>query len=315
MGRRPSPKIVAEPRELGGREGRPLDLAVAGHVNLDHFLRVDRLPAPDRTVPVRSHELRLGGTAGNIARSAAAWGVRTALLARVGPDFPPEFRRILEAEAIDLRGLEVVAGAYSPACYIAENGRGGQSTLIDQGPMGAARGWSPPESLLSESRWLHATTGPVPEMLRLVRRARAAGVPVSADPAQEIHYRWKRSPLRELLRSSELFFGNESEITRGVRLLGLQRVTDLLSIVPLVIVTRGARGARAVSRAGTIEVPAARARRLAQVTGAGDAFRGGFYAGWFAGEPLDACLTAGARSARDWVQRGGPSRPPRRSAG
>lgn len=284
----------------------PLDLWVAGHVNVDHLLNVRQLPAPDRTVPASAHHVRLGGTAGNIARAAASWGVRTGLLASVGDDFPAAFADRLVREGIDLRGLERRAGASSPACFIAEDGRGGQSTIIDQGPMGDDGGWRPPERLLAEAPWLHITTGPPAALLRLKAAARAQGRRVAVDPAQEVHYRWTPPRLRELLDGAELLFGNESEIERTMDLAGVDEVAGLLRWVGAIVVTRGRRGADAFSRAGEVHVDAVPPRRVTQVTGAGDAFRGGFYAGWFEGEPLKECLTAGARSARVWIENGGP---------
>ncbi len=276
-------------------------------MNVDHLLDVPHLPAPDRTVPASAHRVRLGGTAGNIARAAAGWGVRTGLMARVGGDFPEAFTARLGREGIDLRGLEIVPGASSPACFIAEDGRGGQSTIIDQGPMGDAASWRPPARLLEEAPWIHLTTGPPGEILRLKAAARARGVRVAVDPAQEVHYRWTPTRLRELLDGAELVFGNESEIHRAMALVGVKRINELLRWVGAVVVTRGARGAAAYSRRGEVEVAAVRPRPVTQVTGAGDAFRGGFYAGWFEGEPLKSCLSAGARSARAWIETGGPA--------
>lgn len=284
----------------------PLDLWVAGHVNVDHLLDVRRLPAPDRTVPASAHRVRLGGTAGNIARAAAGWGVRTGLMARVGEDFPKGFAERLVREGIDLRGLESVPGASSPACFIAEDGRGGQSTIIDQGPMGDDARWRPRDALLADAPWIHLTTGPPEGVLRLKAAARARGVRVSVDPAQEVHYRWSSERLRELLDGAELLFGNQAEIDRAIELLGAPGPEGLLRWAGAVIVTRGAKGAEAFTLQGPVRVPAVPPRQVVQVTGAGDAFRGGFYAGWFEGEPLRACLTAGTRSARAWIETGGP---------
>jgi sugar/nucleoside kinase (ribokinase family) len=282
---------------------------VAGHTNLDHLLDVRNLPTLDRTVPVLRRELRLGGTAANIARAAAGWGVRVGLMSRVGNDFPPEFRALLEQEHVDLRGVETVTSVPSSACFIAEDGRGGQSTMIDQGPMRTDGEFRPPLALLGEAPWLHLTTGPPGDLLALHREARRRGLRVAFDPAQEIHYRWTSSNLVRALEGSEILFGNAAEVDRVRTLLGLAKPAELLAFVPLVVITLGSRGAVAYARTGEIKVPAERPSRHPHVTGAGDAFRGGFYAGWFAGEPLAGCLRAGVRSARRWIETGGPSAP------
>ena len=286
------------------RRGGGRDLLVAGHTIIDRYWMVDGLPERDRTVPVHGTHDELGGTAANIARATAARGVRTGLISRVGPDFPAEYRRILAKAGIDLRGFDAVRGERSPTCLIVEDGRGGQMTLIDQGAMEDASKAPVPTDLVREYPWLHVTTGDPEYQLRLAAAARAAGGRVAADPAQEVHYRWKTGPLRELLRRSEILFGNESEIREVARRLTRGRLPALTSFVPLVIVTRGRRGARAISRRGAIDVPARRARALRQVTGAGDSFRGGFYAAYLRGAALEDALREGVESAADWVETG-----------
>ncbi|MGI0151947.1 MAG: carbohydrate kinase family protein, partial [Thermoplasmata archaeon] len=191
-----------------------LDLLVAGHVNLDHFLRVERMPTMDRTVPLTGRSTSLGGTAGTIARSAARAEVRVGLVGRLGEDFPSEFLETFRREGVDTSGLEIVPGELSPACYIFEDGRGHQMTAIHQGPMGDARGAKVPESLLDDAGWLHLTTGPPHYQLRLKAAARRRGLRVAVDPAQEIHYLWSREPLEKLLDGAEIVFGNRSEISR-----------------------------------------------------------------------------------------------------
>jgi sugar/nucleoside kinase (ribokinase family) len=288
----------------GRREGRrPLDLVVAGHANIDRILRVDGLPVSERTVPIREERAELGGSAATLARIAARAGVRTGLLTRVGPDFPPGFRAALHREGVNLTGVEVVPGTRSPSCYIVEDAHGHQFTLIHQGPMGSARDARIPVRLLRSTCWLHLTTGDPDFQLRLKEAARHAGVRIAVDPAQEIHYRWRAPRLSRLLEGAEILFGNDGEVRRIMHMLSVDRVSKLLDLVPLVVVTHGARGVSAHARTGVVRVPAARLRRLRQVTGAGDAFRGGFYGAFFGGRALKPSLEAGTRAAAAWMQR------------
>jgi sugar/nucleoside kinase (ribokinase family) len=281
---------------------RPSDLLVAGHVNVDRFLRVDQFPAADRTVPVVTSRAELGGTAANIARVASGYGVPTGLVARLGDGFPAEFSEVLRKARIDLRGIEFVPGRSTPTCYIVEDSRGGQRTLIDQGSMEDDRGPYRRLPPLTDYSWLHLTTGPPAAHRALARRARAAGVRVAVDPAQEIHYRWSASGFRQLLGEAEVLFGNGSEMLKAQDLAGVDSPEELLALVPLIVRTEGAHGATAFSRSGTVHVPAPRPRRSRTIVGAGDAFRGGFYAAWFAGQPLEGTLVAGVRAATRWIE-------------
>jgi len=286
----------------GAVADRPRDLLVSGHVNIDRFLSVSTFPEADRTVPVLEHRAELGGTATNLVRVASRLGVATGLVARVGDGFPGEYLADLEASGVDIRGVEQVRGVPTPTCYILEDERGVQRTLIDQGAMSHARGAPLPGSWIEEYSWLHLTTADPEYQLRLQSLARKRGLRVAADPAQEIHYRWDARSFRELLRGSELFFGNRAEVARALEFLGSRSTKRLLELVPLVVRTEGRVGATAFSRAGTAHVDAVRPARVRTLVGAGDAFRGGFYAGWFAGQPLSRCLAAGVRSSARWIE-------------
>ncbi|HLM91357.1 MAG TPA: PfkB family carbohydrate kinase [Thermoplasmata archaeon] len=295
--------ISRDPLSRAAAGDRPRDLLVAGHINVDRFLRVTEFPPADRTVPILASRSELGGTAANIALTATRYGVACGLVARVGDGFTPAMEAPLRRARIDLRGVVHTPGRATPTCFIVEDSRGAQRTLIDQGPM-ADRPVLPfrVPTGMEEYSWLHVTTGPPSVHLRLVDAARARGLRVAADPAQEIHYRWNATLLRRLLAASELFFGNRSEVDRVLELMGLSSPTALLEYVPLVIRTEGAKGATAFSRRGTVRVAARRPKRRRTIVGAGDAFRGGFYAGWFEGAPLVGCLEAGSRAAARWIE-------------
>ncbi len=280
------------------------DLVIAGHVNVDRFLSVARFPEHDRTVPVVGGRVELGGTATNQALVAARLGVRTGLIARIGAGFPEEFRRRLRRASIDLRGVTRVPHRATPTCYIVEDRRGGQRTLIDQGAMAEDPRARLPGAWLGEYAWLHLTTGDPGFQLRLAARAHAAGLRIAADPAQEVFYRWSARELRRLLGWSEILFGNRAELDHAARLLGRRATDELLELVPLVVRTEGDAGAVAYSRQAIERAPAARPRRARSLVGAGDAFRGGFYASWLAGAPLRGCLVGGNRAAARWIERG-----------
>jgi len=290
------------PTMTGAVADPPRDLLVSGHVNIDRFLSVRSFPEADRTVPVLRHRAELGGTATNIVRVATRLGVATGLLARVGDGFPEEYLAKVRAAGVDTRGVERVRGTPTPTCFIIEDHDGVQRTLIDQGAMAHARRAKLPTGWLGEYAWVHLTTADPEFQLRLLAAARKRGLRVAADPAQEIHYRWDRRSFRELLAGSEVLFGNRSEIARALEFVGARRPEGLLEFVPLVVRTEGRNGASAFSRAGSFHVPAAHHARVRTLVGAGDAFRGGFYAAWFAGQPLVRCLAAGTRSSARWIE-------------
>lgn len=279
------------------------DLLIVGHVNVDCFLAVSAFPGSDRTAPVVGSRTVLGGPASNIARVAASYGVRTSVLTRLGDRFPAEFWDRLRKDGIDLSLVERWRGAPTPTCYIVEDAQHHQRTFIEQGVMGAAAATAKvPAAGIARHSWMHVATGNPEWYLRLTEAARAAGVRVAFDPAQEVHYRWDRRTLRAVLARSEILFGNASEIGRAARISGVSTPKELVELVPLVVRTEGRKGASAFSRTGRIHVSATRPHRTVTLVGAGDAFRGGFYTAWFAGADLGRCLGAGTRAAARWIE-------------
>lgn len=284
---------------------RPRELLVSGHVNVDRFLRVRSFPPTDRTVPLLESRAKLGGTAANLALVAASFGVATGIVARIGDSFPSEFLDRLRRAKVDVRALTRVRGVPTPTCYIVEEVRGGQRTLIDQGAEAHTAHAPIPRRLLREYSWLHVTTGDPEFQLRLSRAAVGAGLRVAFDPAQEIFYRWDRATFLATLPLTELLFGNRAEVARAASWAGGRGVDGLLARVPLVVRTEGPSGATAFYRGGSVHVPGGRPRATRTLVGAGDAFRGGFYGAWFAGASLARCVQSGQRAAVARIETGG----------
>jgi len=280
---------------VGSRASR--DLLVAGHVVVDHFLQVAAAPGADRTAPVLAERTVFGGTATNLALAAARKGLRVGLLSRIGDGFPAEFRQVLRARRIDLRGLAHVPGTPTPRCTILEEADGTTRTVIQQGPMASDAGADLPGPWAFRYRWLHLSTGPPRYYARLARAAHAAHQRVSVDPAQELFYRWNGPALRAILPWADILFGNRAEVRHVVELLQARTEQGLLEHVPVVVRTEGDRGATAFYRGGTAHVDSRPPRRRRTLVGAGDAFRGGFYAAWLDGVSLHDCLASGNREA------------------
>lgn len=119
----------------------------------------------------------------------------------------------------------------------------------------------------------------------LVRAAKAAGMTVSSDCSWDSAV-LERTDLPKLLAGVDVFLPNASEAE------ALARHADLAVHAPLVVVKDGASGAYALSGGETIQRPA-RAARVVDTVGAGDAFNAGFIDAWLARRPLPECLDAG----------------------
>lgn len=282
-------------------------LGVFGHVVLDHILSVPRLPSPDTTVRVVDRNVYFGGTGGNVARIAARLGVPTALASFVGEDFPPEYRRALEADGVDLTDLRAVRGAHTPSAWVFSAPGGKQTTVIDQGPMWTAHRRPLPEHTVRSAEIVHLGTGRPAYHAKVARLAAKLGKTIALDPAQEITYAYTRDSFLALLRRADLFFGNEVEVRTALRFARLREPRDLLRFVDQVVVTLGRRGSLVITREeGTSRIPRITPRRVSDVTGAGDAYRAGYYAGMRRGYDPRRCGLLGSATASFVLEARGP---------
>jgi len=264
-------------------------LGVFGHVVLDHIISVPKLPEPNTSIQILHSQRYFGGTGGNLARSAARLGVRTSLASFVGPDFPADYREALRRDGVDLRDLRVVRPGTTPTAWNFSDRHGNQIALVDQGAMKKAAVAPLHRHSVKDVDLVHIGTGPPAYYLRVADLAKDLDRTIAFDPSQEIHYVYRQGAFRRLLKASTYFFGNEAEIEAAKRLVRATSTADLLQYADVIIATQGSRGSLIVSRSLRIRIPRVRPDRVVDVTGAGDAYRAGFYAGLFRGYDLRRC--------------------------
>lgn len=119
----------------------------------------------------------------------------------------------------------------------------------------------------------------------LVAAAREAGMTVSLDCG------WDDSMGREalgLIAQVDVFLPNRAE-TEALERLGMADCP-----APVTVIKRGAEGAEALTKQGSVRIPA-QVADVIDSTGAGDAFNGGFLARWLEGASLRHCVEEGVR--------------------
>jgi len=280
-------------------------LGVFGHVILDYIANLESLPEPNTSVQLIDRERFFGGTGGNIARIAARLGVATALASFVGEDFPPEYREALAADGVDLTDLRAVPDVATPTAWIFTDRRGNQIAIVDQGPMKSASKYGVLTHTVETAEIVHLGTGRPEYYAKIAAIAARLGKRVAFDPSQEIHYVYTPERFRSLLRHAEVFFANEAEMKRALGFVRRKRPADLLEWVDVVVMTRGGKGSTILSTEGKDDIPAIEPRRVVDVTGAGDAYRAGFYAGLSRGLDLRHCGLLGSAVSGFVIERRG----------
>jgi adenosine kinase len=121
------------------------------------------------------------------------------------------------------------------------------------------------------------------------------GIPYIYDPSQQI-VRLEAEVLREGIAHGRALFCNDYEfglISEKVN-LGLDAI---LEQVGFLVITRGEHGADVYQAGQMLHIPAVPPQKMADPTGVGDAFRGGFLKGYAHGIPLERCGQMGALAA------------------
>jgi sugar/nucleoside kinase (ribokinase family) len=272
-------------------------LAVYGHTNIDNILEVGHLPGPDTSMNVRGHETLFGGTAANVCIRAACLGVPSALCSFVGGDMPSKFRSLLEEKGVDLRDLVVRKDKGTPTVWIVSADDQHQVAYVYQGAMGDIDDLDLRLTAAREATWAHMMTGRPKYQIRVMRELRRLGKKVALDPAQEIHHIWSADEFAEALRLADILFCNESELESALRHMGKKHPQDLLDSVGMVVNTLGKEGSRILTKDGEVRIPVVKAARVVDPTGAGDAFRSGFFAGLYRGLDYEDAALCGSASA------------------
>jgi nucleoside kinase len=269
-------------------------LCVYGHTNLDYILSLQRFPDLNTSVNVESKMTYFGGTAANVATMAAGLGTPTALCSYVGADFPLEFRQLMESKGVDLHELVMVEGHETPTVWVVSDHEHNQVAFVYQGPMGAMEDQPLLLNSARESEWVHVMTGRPPYYLKLMKECRRLGKKIAFDPAQEIHNVWNKEWFSQALSMADALLCNENELRTALRYMGVTKPEDLLEHVDLLVNTIGPKGSIICTKQGRVDIPAVKPKRIVDTTGAGDAFRAGFFSGLYRGAKLREAAIIGA---------------------
>jgi sugar/nucleoside kinase (ribokinase family) len=280
-------------------------LLVCGNLNMDTILSVEYLPEEGQSTPVRSRRREFGGCGGNISIGASKLGVPVMLSAIIGNDFDPEYRKRLQGHDIDLEHLVVDEELPSPFCLVLSAPEGQQAYAFMEGAMGKQKDLEPPIPVKDPIGFCHIATSHPDFSKRTAAAMVDCGISTSFDPGQEIYFRWKGTEVEEVLKNCDRFFGNLGEWEYLMDTLDLDweersipgvvypwsgKIFDLIDEA---VVTLGDKGSMLITKDRVIHQPILYVDEFKDATGAGDAFRGGFFAALLRGISSEEALLYG----------------------
>ncbi len=245
---------------------------------------------------------RPGGIAANIAYTLALLGERPLVMATVGPDFE-EHRLWLESKGVDTSAIKVIPDLFTASFFVNTDQANAQIASFYPGAMAKA------------SELTFKEIDPIPDMavispndpqamIKYVKECSELSIPYVYDPSQQI-VRLSSDELSEGISGANSLFTNDYEFCLIEEKTGLD-LDGILKNTAFIVITRGENGADLFTTEGKNHVPAALPARIADPTGIGDAFRGGFLKGYLNNLPLLLCAQMGAMAATFCIEAEGP---------
>jgi len=273
-------------------------VGIFGHTAIDVILEVPSLPEPNTSIGLDKKTIRYGGTGANIARNSAELSIPVSLASFVGDDFPEDYKRALKNSNVQIYDLDEIKGQNTTKVWIITDDEENQMAVVDQGAMQHSYKFDLQKETIKNSEIIHIGTGRPKYYEKVIDYAQKLNKKIYFDPAQELKYVYDSDNLISIIKKCESFFCNETELSLTLEYLDLKEPEDLFSYVESFIVTKGNKGSTLYHDDDIINIPAYKPTEIKEPTGAGDAYRAGFYAGLYRGyDIVESCKLASARAS------------------
>jgi adenosine kinase len=241
---------------------------------------------------VDTMDKRRGGCAPNIAYTLALLGERPRLMGTAGQDFG-DYRHWLEAAGIDTSLVGDVPDKFTASFFCSTDQDSNQIASFYTGAMANAAELS---FRTAGTVTLTIISPNDPQaMLQYAEECRTLEIPFIFDPGQQCA-RMSGPELADALKGATVLILNDYELELLRQKTGLDE-RELIARTGTLVVTRGEEGSTILTAADEIQVPAVKPHRIADPTGVGDAFRGGFMKGMVAGLDLETSGRLGSVAA------------------
>ncbi len=280
-----------------------MDILITGSVAFDYLMTFPGY-FKDQILPERLEKISLsflvdgmsrqrGGVAPNIAYTMALLGQRPRVMATVGEDFL-EYRAWLDKSGVDTMLMEVVPGLFTASFFATTDRANAQIASFYPGAMGVAANQSLAEVAQRPDLVVISPNAP-DAMTKFCAECRSLSLSYLYDPSQQI-LRLEGSELARDMDGAKILCVNDYEFDLVSKKTGWN-LAQTLGHVQVLVVTRGKDGASIYTGNTELFIPTVPERQVVDPTGVGDAFRGGFLAGYAHGFDLELCGKIGSLAA------------------
>ncbi len=243
-----------------------------------------------------------GGTGGNISYGLGLLGAKPLLLSLAGKDFTVNYEKHLKNIGVDLR-VYVNKFGFTATFYGITDAIGEQIGIWQPNSYGKIDSLNLTKNISKDelkniSFAIFSPGTPKSILKHLKEFKKYCGKDANAifDPGQVSVY-FKKEDLKKCLDLADLLIANETEFSLIQKILGANLKQYLILKKKNYIETKGANGSEVYWDGEKIHVGIVKPKKIAEPTGAGDAYRAGLLYGLSKKLPIkDACLL-GAKMA------------------
>lgn len=221
-----------------------------------------------------------GGTGPNIAYTLGLLGEQPKLVASAGKDFG-EYAKRLAKIGVDVTTVEVYEDIFSASFFANTDQANNQISTFYAGAMNRATELTLAKQVGGKADMVVIAPNAIDAMNSYVAECHALKLPYMYDVGQQV-IRIEADKLREGIQGAAFVIVNAYEYQLLQDKTGLDHAA-ISAAAETVIVTRGEDGASIYTNGEAIEIPPAPVDEVADPTGAGDAFRGGYLKAWAEG--------------------------------
>jgi len=289
-----------------------MDILLTGSVAYDYLMTFpghfkeqilpERLGSISLSFLVDSMSKQRGGVAPNIAYTMALLGERPRVMATVGEDFG-DYRMWLDSKGVDTSLMHVVPGVFTASFFATTDKDSAQIASFYPGAMGYASMQTLKE-LTSRPDLVIVSPNAPDAMMKFPAECRELGIKYLYDPGQQV-LRLEGKELARDMEGAHFLFCNDYEFGLISKKTGWS-LDQILEHVKVLVITRGKNGADLYAGEDAVHIPTVPEDEIVDPTGVGDAFRGGFLAGYSSGFYWKLCGEIGSLAAVYCLEQRGP---------
>lgn len=255
----------------------------------EHILP-DKIDSLNVCFTVNGMKERFGGTAGNIAYALRLMGETPEISATIGQDHG-KYMEWLNKNNISTNRIKVMRDDFTACGFITTDKSGNQITVFNIGAMNNSSCLDF-DTLIPHETILIVSPGNLDDMINYPRLCKEKGIDYIFDPGQQLPV-IPPEDLKKSIEGCRILISNEYELEMIMNLTGLNK-DALLECTETIIMTRGELGSRIMTPGKETDIPAVRAEKTVDPTGAGDAFRGGLISGLVRGLDMEKSALMGS---------------------